>query len=75
MNVENVAKKPAAGDKFRPMHWSKITTGEIVGWGIERKRAGAPRYIPVGYKGEVHPFKTKAEAQAVCDRLNVGEAP
>jgi hypothetical protein len=60
-------------DKYRPVHWSDINQpgAPIVGWGLERKKAGERYYKPVGYKGEIHPFKTKKEAQAVCNDLNV----
>jgi hypothetical protein len=59
-------------DKFRPVDWSDISKpgAPIVGWGIERKKQGERRYRPVGYNGEIHPFKTKQEAQQVCDQLN-----
>lgn len=58
--------------KFRPVHWSDVNQpgAPIIGWGIERKADGERRYKPVGYKGEIHPFKTKDEAQAVCKKLN-----
>lgn len=60
------------GSKFRPVHWSDISKlgAPIIGWGIEEKPAGKLRYIPRGYNGEVHPFKSKKEAQTVCDSLN-----
>ena len=59
-------------DKFRPVSWSDITKpgAPIIGWGIERKRVGERRYTPVGYQGEVHPFKTKNDAHVLCDELN-----
>lgn len=59
-------------DKFRPVNWADINQpgAPIIGWGIERKKDGERRYKPVGYNGEIHPFKTKKEAQAVCINLN-----
>lgn len=62
----------SSSDKFRPVSWSDIYLpgAPIVGWGIERKKAGERRYRPVGYLGEIHPFTTKKEAQAVCNQLN-----
>mgnify|MGYP000337795517 CR=1 FL=1 len=59
-------------DKFRPVHWSDLhqVGAPIIGWGIERKAHGENRYKPVGYNGEIHPFKSKQEAQVVCDELN-----
>lgn len=57
-------------DKFRPVHWSHIESGQIIAWGVERKKAGERHYKPVGLNGEVCPFKTKEEAQAKCDELN-----
>ena len=59
-------------DKFRPVNWSDISKpgAPIIGWGIERKKEGESRYKPVGWKGEIHPFKTKKEAQIVCNDLN-----
>lgn len=64
------------GSKFRPVHWHDISESpaKLIGWGIEEKRSGARIYLPVGYRGEVHPFKTKAEAQKVCDELNAQAA-
>ena len=60
------------GSKFRPVHWSDISKPgcPIVGWGLEEKPDGKRRYIPRGYNGEVHPFKSKQEAQTICDSLN-----
>lgn len=60
------------GSKFRPVHWSDISKpgAPIVGWGLEEKPRGKRRYIPRGYNGEAHPFKSKAEAQKVCNYLN-----
>lgn len=65
-----------AGSKFRPVHWCDISkpNAPVIGWGIEEKPAGARRYIPRGYGGEVHPFASKAEAQKVCDDLNAQAA-
>lgn len=63
--------------KFRPVHWSDISKpgAPIVGWGIERKLATERRYKPVGYHGKIHPFRSKAEAQKVCDELMAKETP
>lgn len=62
--------------KFRPVNWADINQpgAPIIGWGIERKLDGERRYKPVGYNGEIHPFKTKKEAQAVCNDLNAKKA-
>jgi hypothetical protein len=59
-------------DKFRPVNWADLNQdgAPIIGWGIERKKADERRYKPVGYKGEIHPFKTKHEAQVVRDELS-----
>jgi hypothetical protein len=64
------------GSKFRPVHWHDIRTtpAKLIGWGLEEKRPGARIYTPVGYLGEVHPFKTKAAAQQVCKALNAQSA-
>lgn len=58
--------------RFRPVDWCDINKpgAPIVGWGIERKLNGDRRYKPVGYNGLICPFKTKKEAQAVCNELN-----
>lgn len=60
------------GSKFRPVHWHDLGSGEpvLVGWGIEEKPKGKRFYKPRAYRNEVHPFKTKEEAQTVCDALN-----
>lgn len=64
------------GSKFRPVSWSDIYKegAPVVGWGIEEKPAGRLRYIPRGYNGQIHPFKSKAEAKTVCDELNAKAA-
>ena len=64
-------------DRFRPVDWSDLSKpgAPIIGYGIERMKAGERRYKPVGYNGEIHPFKTKKEAQAVCTKLNEGPTP
>lgn len=61
--------------KYRPVHWSDISQpgAPIVGWGIERKLPTERRYKPVGWKGQIHPFTSKSEAQAVCDDLSAKE--
>lgn len=66
--------KEITNDKFRPVHWSDLSQegAPIVGWGIERKKSGARHYKPVAYKGEIHPFQSKKEAQKICDNLNLG---
>lgn len=57
--------------KYRPLHWSDISKpgAPIVGWGIERKLPTERRYKPVGWKGKIHPFASKSEAQAICNAL------
>lgn len=64
------------GSKFRPVHWHDIQSGAavLIGWGIEEKPPGQRRYTPRGYRGQLHPFKTKGEAQKVCDELNAQAA-
>ena len=59
-------------DKFRPVHWSDIYQpgAPIIGWGLERKKAGERFYKPIGYNGQIHPFATKKEALEVCAQLN-----
>lgn len=68
--------KHCVGSKFRPVHWSDISKpgAPIIGWGIEEKPAGCRRYTPRGFRGELHPFKTKAEANAICAQLNAQSA-
>lgn len=65
-----------AGSKFRPVHWSDISKpgAPIIGWGLDEKKAGERRYKPVGHDGQIHPFATKAEAQAKCNELNAAAA-
>ena len=69
--MSDLAKR-IAGSKFRPVHWSDISKpgAPIIGWGLEQKKPGDHRYKPVGYEGQIHPFATKAEAQAKCNELN-----
>lgn len=64
------ATKPGA--KYRPCEWSDIHKEgcPIIGWGLEEMRAGTRRYIPVGWKGNVVVWQTKAEAVAACKELN-----
>ena len=64
------------GNKFRPVSWNDISKpgAPLVGWGISRKAPGERRYKPCGFEGKVHPFKTKKDAKAVCDRLNLEAA-
>lgn len=61
-----------AGSKFRPVHWHDINTTppKLIGWGVEEKPKGKRAYVPRAFRGETHPFKTKEEAQQVCDELN-----
>jgi hypothetical protein len=71
--MENITENVnIIGSKFRPVHWSDLYEpgAPIIGWGIERKQKGKHRYIPVGINGEIHPYKTKKEAQEMCDSLN-----
>ena len=71
-------KLPAhcVGSKFRPVHWHdlRLCGAVLVGWGIEEKPKGKRAYIPRAFRGETHPFKTKDEAQKVCDELNAQSA-
>lgn len=64
------------GSKFRPCTYHEITpTGAVlVGWGLEEKPSGKRRYEPRGFRGELHPFKTEEEANAVCSALNAQSA-
>lgn len=64
------------GSKFRPVHWHDIRTtpAKLVGWGLEEKPKGKRGYIMRAYLGEFYPFKTKEEAQKVCDELNAQSA-
>lgn len=64
-----VERTPKVIWRYRPVHWSDLRTGRVLAWGIERRKDKG-QYRPIGYEGSPHPFKTKAEAQAVCDRLN-----
>lgn len=65
-------KSRILGSKFRPLHWSDIYAKgvPIVGWGISEKPLGRRSYIPRGWEGKVHPFKSKIEAKRLCDELN-----
>lgn len=65
---------PTGPTKYRPVDWSNIHNGRVVGWGIARKRPGERRYVPVAYRGKLHPFKTREAAQAVCEALMSREA-
>ena len=71
-------KLPAhcVGSKFRPVDWHDMEQGEfvLVGWGIAEKAKGKRAYVPRSYKGKTHPFKTKEEAQQICDALNAQSA-
>ncbi len=60
------------GAKYRPVHWHDLYRPDkgVIGWGIEEKQAGRRRYVPVGWKGQVHPFSSKAEAAELCAHLN-----
>lgn len=70
----SAAKLPAhcIGSKFRPAPWHDLRLGGavLVGWGIEEKPKGKRAYVPRSYRGEIHPFKTKEDAQKACDDLN-----
>ena len=71
-NVPITLPAHCAGSKFRPVHWSDISgpKARIVGWGIEEKPAGRRRYELRALDGQIHPFKTEAEAKAACVSLN-----
>lgn len=64
------------GAKFRPVAWSDLGKegAPTIGWGIERKGPGERYYKAVGYEGQLHPFKSKAEAMAKCKELMQGGA-
>lgn len=58
--------------KYRPVSYSDITKpgAPIVGWGLERRDAGAFRFYAVAIGGELHPFPTRRVAAAVAQALN-----
>lgn len=76
MRIENktAAKK---GAKYRPVHWHDMhnLSAGVIGWGIEEKQLGKQRYVPVWWKGEIHPFASKKDSQVVCDMLNAEVEP
>lgn len=67
-----IAKYAKPGARYRVCPWSDLNKPklQIVGYGLEEKQAGKRGYVPVGWNGEIHPWKTLAEARAVVDLLN-----
>jgi hypothetical protein len=75
INEEEAQKALAAriaGSTFRPVLWSDIykVKNRELGWGIEEKMKGKRAYVPRAIDGQIHPFKTKAQAQLRCNELN-----
>lgn len=59
------------GAKYSPNSWSNIHKegAPIVGWGIAEKLPTERFYKPIAWKGQIHPFATKKDAQKFCNEL------
>lgn len=71
-NVSQPLPERFIGARFRPCRWSDIHDRTVPDtWGLEAKPKGQRYYKPVGWDMQVNPFKTEAEAKAVCKELNL----
>ena len=67
---------PAPGARYRVCPWHDIYDVDahgkpkLAGYGLGEKPAGARHYLPVAWKGDVHPWPTLQEARAAVEQIN-----
>ena len=64
--------KVVPGAKYRVCPWYDCYKpgAPLVGYGVSEKLLGKPRYLPIGWNGQIHPWAKLPEARGAVESMN-----